>query len=581
MTPPSNAKSLSAGSSRGGLLIRHKLFALGGAGIFTTVVMALIGFWGLSTLTTQLGDNTVIASALRNHLQADMMHDALRGDVLSALRAGAGNSEEAKTTVREDLADHIESFRAGMSDNQALDLPAEVKKGLNDIGPALDAYIVSAEEIVPLALRNPAAAEDMLPSFSEAFGVLEDRMGAVSDLIEAQAQATEAEGNAAASFAQNTLIGIFVAAALLLGFIAFAIVRQITVPMNGLSVAMRSLASGDSNVAIPALTRSDELGSMAQSVDVFKQNAVEREKLEAEQAKAREAEDARLKAEAARAEKVSGMIAEFDASAKQILTSVTSAAEQLKSSATTMTTTADDASQRTTAVASASEEASTNVQTVASATEEMTASVQEISRRVTHSSEIAASAVKQAEGANAKVASLVEAAQKIGEVVSLINDIADQTNLLALNATIEAARAGEAGKGFAVVASEVKSLASQTATATEEIGGQIAAIQASTTDAVSSIQEIAKTIAEISEVATTVASAVEEQEAATREIADNIQQAASGTQDVSTNIVEVSRGVQETGSAAQQVLAASDQLSTQAADLQKAISGFLDNVKAA
>ena len=242
----SETKTLSGSSSTGGLKIRHKLFALGGAGILATVVMASIGFWGLSTLTTQLGDNTLIASALRNHLQADMMHDALRADVLSALRAGTGNSEEAKTQVREDLAEHIEVFRAGMTDNQALNLPVEVKNGLKEVGPALDGYIASAEEIVPLALRNPAAAEDMLPSFSEAFGVLEDRMSAVSDLIEAQAQATEAAGNAAAGFAQNTLIGIFVAAALLLGFIAFAIVRQITVPMNGLSAAMRSLAGGDS-----------------------------------------------------------------------------------------------------------------------------------------------------------------------------------------------------------------------------------------------------------------------------------------------------------------------------------------------
>jgi methyl-accepting chemotaxis protein len=352
-------------------------------------------------------------------------------------------------------------------------------------------------------------------------------------------------------------------------------------PMVAMTDAMRRLADGDNSVEVPMRDRADELGSIAQAVDVFKQNAIEREKMESEQAKAREAEEARLRKEAERAESINTMVSEFDATAKQMLASVTGATEQLKSSANAMTSTADQASQRSTAVASASEEASVNVQTVASATEEMTASVQEISRRVTHSSEIATNAVREAEAANAKVEGLVSAAQKIGEVVSLINDIADQTNLLALNATIEAARAGEAGKGFAVVASEVKSLASQTGQATEEIGGQIAAIQASTTDAVSAIEAIAKTIGEISEVATTVASAVEEQDAATREIAENIQQAATGTQDVSTNIAEVSRGVQETGSAASQVLDASVQLSQQATDLQTAISSFLDNVKAA
>ena len=352
-------------------------------------------------------------------------------------------------------------------------------------------------------------------------------------------------------------------------------------PMVAMTNAMKRLADGDLLAEVPLRDRGDELGSMAQAVDVFKQNAIERERMEGEQTKAREAEEARLRAEAERAASVSKMIEDFDSAAKQMLSGVTAAAEQLKSSANAMSSSADESSQRTTAVAGASEEASVNVQTVASATEEMTASVQEIARRVTHSSEIASTAVREAEGANAKVESLAAAAQKIGEVVSLINDIADQTNLLALNATIEAARAGDAGKGFAVVASEVKSLASQTGQATEEIGGQITAIQAATTDAVAAIQSIAKTIGEISEVATTVASAVEEQEAATREIAENIQQAASGTQQVSTNITEVSRGVQETGTAASQVLEASNQLSKQAADLQTSISSFLDNVKAA
>jgi len=196
--------------------------------------------------------------------------------------------------------------------------------------------------------------------------------------------------------------------------VALVTARSIVPPVVGLTETMSKLAGGDNNVDVPALERKDEIGEMAQSVEVFKQNAIERESLEVEQKKAQEAEEARLKAEAERAENVSNMIGEFDATAKQILGSVTSAAEQLKSSANSMTAAADEAAQRSTAVASASEEASTNVQTVASATEEMTSSVQEISRRVTHSSELADEAVKQAEDANAKVESLVEAAQKIG-----------------------------------------------------------------------------------------------------------------------------------------------------------------------
>ena len=374
------------------------------------------------------------------------------------------------------------------------------------------------------------------------------------------------------------LIGVTVLIGLL---ISFLLSRNIARPIHQTTEIMSDLSSGNFEVEIVGVDRKDEIGAMTRAVEVFKQNAIDRKKLEADQAKARAAEEQRLRDESERAAKLSKMIEDFDAAAKQVLSGVIGATDELKSSANAMTATADQASQRSTAVASASEEASVNVQTVASATEEMTASVQEISRRVSHSSEIASNAVREAEAANAKVEGLVSAAHKIGEVVSLINDIADQTNLLALNATIEAARAGEAGKGFAVVASEVKSLANQTGQATEEIGGQIASIQASTTDAVSAIEAIAKTIGEISEVSTTVASAVEEQDAATREIAQNIQQAATGTQDVSANIADVSRGVQETGSVASQVLEASMQLSQQAAELQDAISGFLDNVKAA
>ncbi|NNE85753.1 MAG: HAMP domain-containing protein [Alphaproteobacteria bacterium] len=377
----------------------------------------------------------------------------------------------------------------------------------------------------------------------------------------------------------SVIFGLVVTAVSIL--IGVILSRKLTKRVTNVIDVATNITDGNLNVDVSGTDIKDEIGDLARAIEIFKENAVEREALEAEQAKAREVEEKRLRAEAERAENVNKMMEDFDSTAKQVLTGVTSAAEQLKSSANAMSSTADEASQRSTTVAGASEEASVNVQTVASATEEMTASIQEISRRVSHSSEIASGAVKEAQAANAKVASLAEGAQKIGEVVSLINDIADQTNLLALNATIEAARAGEAGKGFAVVASEVKSLASQTGQATEEIGGQITAIQASTTDAVSAIQTIAGIIGEISEVATTIASAVEEQDAATREIAENIQQAASGTQDVSTNISEVSRGVQETGSVAGQMLEASNQLSQQAAELQNAISGFLDNVKAA
>jgi methyl-accepting chemotaxis protein len=269
----------------------------------------------------------------------------------------------------------------------------------------------------------------------------------------------------------------------------------------------------------------------------------------------------------------------FEQSVMAVVESVSSGATEMESSARTMQTTAEETSQRATTVAAASEEATSNVQTVASAAEELSSSVEEIGRQVSQSTKIAQNAVEEAKKADEQVQGLAEAAQKIGEVVNLINDIASQTNLLALNATIEAARAGEAGKGFAVVASEVKSLATQTAKATDEIAAQINAIQGATTDAVQAIQGISTTIAEISEISTAIASAVEEQGAATREIAGNVQQAATGTQEVSSTIAAVTQTATETGEAANQVLEATGELSQQAEMLRKQVDEFLIEVR--
>jgi methyl-accepting chemotaxis protein len=258
-----------------------------------------------------------------------------------------------------------------------------------------------------------------------------------------------------------------------------------------------------------------------------------------------------------------------------IVHSVTAAATEMRSSAEAMSATAEETSQQSAAVATASEQANTNVKTVAAASEEMTNSIQEISKQVTESARISQEAVSQAQHTNSVVQSLATNAQKIGEVVNLINEIASQTNLLALNATIEAARAGEAGKGFAVVAAEVKTLANQTAKATDEIGDQVGAIQGATTEAVKAIQAITSTIGRISEICNGIASAVEEQGAATREIASNVQQAATGTEDVSRNIEGVRQASAETGNAAAQVLSAAQELSKHAESLRGQVDAFM------
>ncbi|MBE0529670.1 MAG: HAMP domain-containing protein [Rhodospirillales bacterium] len=357
--------------------------------------------------------------------------------------------------------------------------------------------------------------------------------------------------------------------------VAGLIGHRIANPIRLMTEAMGRLADGDLKVDIPAQDRRDEIGRMAEAVKVFKDNAVEKVRLEAEQeAKDRQAETEKRAA-------ILKLADTFEASVGHVVGQVSSAATEMQSSSEAMSATAEETTRQASAVAAASEQASANVQTVASAAEELSSSISEISRQVTQASQIAAAAVSEAEQTNVKVQGLAQAANKIGEVVALITDIAEQTNLLALNATIEAARAGDAGKGFAVVASEVKNLANQTAKATDEIGAQIAGIQAATQEAVAAINSITKTISKINEVNSGVASAVEEQGAATQEIARNVEQAAAGTQEVSANIGGVSQAANETGAAAGQINRAAGELSRQSETLRAEVDKFLANVRAA
>ena len=356
--------------------------------------------------------------------------------------------------------------------------------------------------------------------------------------------------------------------------LAWLIGRGITRPILQMTGAMDELAKGNLQVEIPAREKKDEIGLMAQSVQVFKESMLEAERLRAEQQAEQQRQIDRGKA-------IEASVLAFEKSIGEIVGTVSSAATELQTAAGTMSSTAEETSRQATAVSAASEQASTNVQTVAAATEELSSSISEISRQVAQSSKVAHRAVEESGQVNGTVQSLAREAQKIGEVVQLINDIASQTNLLALNATIEAARAGEAGKGFAVVAAEVKSLATQTAKATDDIGQRIGEIQNATKGTVDAIGSIEKTIEEISGISTTIASAVEEQGAATQEITRNVQQAAQGTSEVTSNISGVTQAASETGSAATQVLGAAGELSQQAAKLRDQVDDFLTKVRAA
>ena len=357
--------------------------------------------------------------------------------------------------------------------------------------------------------------------------------------------------------------------------VSMFVARGISGALQRMTGAMKDLAGGKLDVEVPGIGRHDEIGEMADAVEVFKSNASARQVLEAEQ------KETEIRAVARRKSDMNKLADEFEGAVGQIVETVSSASSELEASAGTLTSTAERAQELTTMVAAASEEASTNVQSVASATEEMASSVNEISRQVQESARMANEAVDQARTTNDRVSELSKAAARIGDVVELINTIAGQTNLLALNATIEAARAGEAGRGFAVVASEVKALAEQTAKATGEIGQQISGIQAATQDSVNAIKEISGTIEKLSEISSAIAAAVEEQGAATQEISRNVQQAAHGTQQVSSHITDVQRGASETGSASAQVHSAAQSLSGESNRLKLEVGKFLDSVRAA
>jgi methyl-accepting chemotaxis protein len=385
------------------------------------------------------------------------------------------------------------------------------------------------------------------------------------------ASAHELSASLDARTASSTLwqIGVGLAVAFFAIFLIAIAARGIAKPIRSCADFANGIADGDFNQTLQ-IEQADEVGALAGALSKMqgdlKRNIAQR------------AED-QAQAELEQRRVLNEMANQFEASVGGVVSGVTAAARQLEATAQSMTATAEETSVQATTVAAASEVTTQNVQTVASATEQLTASIHEIASQVSESSRIVGDAVTQAMGTNAKVQSLSEAAQKIGDVVRLINDIAGQTNLLALNATIEAARAGEAGKGFAVVASEVKALATQTGRATEEIASQVRAIQEATASSADAIKGIVQTINRVNEISTTIASAIEEQGSATQEIARNVQQAAQGTSEVSSNISGVTAAARETGTAASLVLTAATELGRNGEQLKSEVEQFLRNVR--
>lgn len=540
----------------------------------STAVLAGVGYY--ASYVAERGLETVYNDRIEPLRDLKTVADLYAVDIVdTAHKVRNGNLDwDAGAALTGKAADRIVRHWRAYS---ATFLPPEERALANQTQSLMSGADVAVKALIEILKSRDQAQLDRFV-IDRLYPAIEPMSDSIGKLASFQIDEAARQYQVASASVSRGHWGLLSGVVLAVAAVAFALrttIFDVSRPLVALAECMRRLAGGERGVEIPGTERHDEVGAMAEAVQVFKTNAEETLRLREEQKRAEERAISDRKADMQR------LAARFKAAVGGIIDTVTTASGQLEQAANALTQTADTTQERSNIVAAASEQTSVNVQGVAAASEQLASTVSEISRQVETSSCIAQEAVEQARATNSRVNELSQSAHRIGDVVGLINTIAGQTNLLALNATIEAARAGDAGKGFAVVAQEVKALAAQTAKATRDIEMQIATMQGSTREAVAAIGEITETITKMSEISGAIAAAVEQQGATTREISRNVLEAAKGTAEVASSITDVSRGASDTGSASQRVLSSAKSLSGDSNTLKAEVERFLETVRAA